>query len=156
MECSVPTTSWPSGSARHSGVRTTSIYPFPKMLPDRALGTGASSRKLLQTASAGGLRACANRSWSAGRPALPAVVGPGFTDEPLHDDDRIGKGDPEVLVTRPSRSVHQRSFLWALVQELVRSTTHRFVVPRGSGAPFLEIAPSSLRSSKSRRTTLES
>src|SRR3712207_4385203 len=41
-------------------------------------------------------RACANRSGSAGRPAFPAVVGPGFSDEPPHDDDRVGKGDPEV------------------------------------------------------------
>src|SRR5215203_4820846 len=38
MECSVPT-NWPSESARHSGVRTTSICPSPKMSPDRALGT---------------------------------------------------------------------------------------------------------------------
>src|SRR5215217_1636568 len=37
MECSVPT-NWPSESARHSGVRTTSICPSPKMSPDRALG----------------------------------------------------------------------------------------------------------------------
>src|SRR5215208_455091 len=33
-------------------------------------------------------------------------------------------------MTRPSLSVHHTSFLWALVQELVRSTNHRFVVPR--------------------------
>lgn len=45
-------------------------------------------------------------------------------------------------MTIPLRSVHHRSFLWTLVQELLRSTTYRFVVPRGSGAPFLEIAPS--------------
>ena len=36
--CETCCTSWPSASARHSGVRTTSIYPLPKMLPDRALG----------------------------------------------------------------------------------------------------------------------
>src|SRR5215204_7632930 len=42
MECSVPT-NWPSESARHSGVRTTSICPSPKMSPDRALGTTAVS-----------------------------------------------------------------------------------------------------------------
>src|SRR5215204_7529142 len=40
MECSVPT-NWPSESARHSGVRTTSICPSPKMSPDRALGVAA-------------------------------------------------------------------------------------------------------------------
>src|SRR5215203_327850 len=31
-------TSWQIGSAESSTVRTTNIYPFPKMLPDRALG----------------------------------------------------------------------------------------------------------------------
>ncbi len=39
-------------------------------------------------------------------------------------------------MTRPSLSVHQRSFLWAFVQELVRSMTQRFVLPRGAGRPF--------------------
>src|SRR5215207_1497115 len=42
------------------------------------------------------LRACADRSRSADRAAFPAVVSPGFPDEPPHDDDRVGKGDPEV------------------------------------------------------------
>src|SRR5215216_7360814 len=32
-------TSWPSGSVGSSTVRITSTYPFPKMLPDRALET---------------------------------------------------------------------------------------------------------------------
>jgi hypothetical protein len=35
--------------------------------------------------------------------------------------------------TRPSLSVHHTSFLWALLQELVRSTTHRFVACREGG-----------------------
>jgi len=30
-------------------------------------------------------------------------------------------------MTRPRLSVHHMSFLWALLQELVRSITHRFV-----------------------------
>src|SRR5215211_7420539 len=30
-------------------------------------------------------------------------------------------------ITLPTLSVHQRSFLWALCHEPVRSTTHRFV-----------------------------
>jgi hypothetical protein len=30
-------------------------------------------------------------------------------------------------ITLPTRSVHHTTFLWALCQELVRSTTHRFV-----------------------------
>ena len=39
------------------------------------------------------LRASANRSWSAPRSPLPAaVVGPGFSDEPSHDDDHVGEG----------------------------------------------------------------
>ena len=37
----------------------------------------------------GGLRACANRLWSAIRSALPTVVPPRFSDEPPHDDDRV-------------------------------------------------------------------
>ena len=42
-------------------------------------------------------------------------------------------------MTRPSLSVHHTSFfLWALLQELVRSTTHRFVACRGASLPFLE------------------
>ena len=44
-------------------------------------------------------------------------------------------------ITRPSLSVHQRSFLWALVQELVRSITERFVAPSGALLPFSEITP---------------
>ncbi len=42
--------------------------------------------------------------------------------------------------TRARRSVHQTSFLWALVQALVRSTTQRWVAARGAGFPFGEIA----------------
>ena len=30
-------------------------------------------------------------------------------------------------ITLPIRSVHQTNFLWALCQELVLSTTHRYV-----------------------------
>src|SRR5215207_115410 len=42
------------------------------------------------------LRACANRSRSSGRSVFPAVVNPGFSDQSPHNDDRVGKGDPEV------------------------------------------------------------
>src|SRR5215216_3479835 len=51
---------------------------------------------LYMSSFSGRLRACANRSWSAIRSALPTVVGPGFSDEPPHDNDHVGKGDPEV------------------------------------------------------------
>jgi hypothetical protein len=44
----------------------------------------------------GGLRGSANRLRSAARSALPAVVSPGFSIEPPHDDDHLGEGDPEV------------------------------------------------------------
>jgi hypothetical protein len=44
----------------------------------------------------GEIRACVNRSWSADGPAFPAIVSPGFPDESPHDDDYVGKGDPEV------------------------------------------------------------
>jgi hypothetical protein len=42
-------------------------------------------------------------------------------------------------MTCPSRSVHHTSFLWALCQEPLRSTTHRFVAVNGAGLPFLEM-----------------
>ena len=59
-------------------------------------------------------------------------------------------------ITRPFLSVHQRSFLWALLQELVRSTTQRFVTPRGTGLPFLEITPIRPRLCRSSVVGLES
>ena len=43
-------------------------------------------------------------------------------------------------ITFPTRSVHHTSFLWALCQELVLSTTHRFVAQNGAGLPFPEIS----------------
>ena len=43
-------------------------------------------------------------------------------------------------ITHPLRSVHHTSFLWALCQELVRSTIHRFVAASGAGLPFWEIS----------------
>jgi hypothetical protein len=58
--------------------------------------------------------------------------------------------------TRPSLSVHHTSFLWALLHELVRSTTQRFVAPRGDGLSFSQITPTKPRSSKSRRVAFES
>jgi hypothetical protein len=39
-------------------------------------------------------------------------------------------------ITRARRSVHHTSFLWALCQELVRSTIHRPVAANGAGLPF--------------------
>ncbi len=59
-------------------------------------------------------------------------------------------------MTLPLRSVHQASFLWALCQELVRSTTHLFVAPIGAGLPFLEITASRLRSPSRWRVASES
>jgi hypothetical protein len=43
-------------------------------------------------------------------------------------------------MTCPRLSVHHTSFLWALCQELVLSTTQRFVAPSGEGLPFWEIS----------------
>jgi hypothetical protein len=59
-------------------------------------------------------------------------------------------------MTRPSLSVHHTSFLWTLLQELVRSTTHRFMACRGAGLPFSEITPASWRLSKSSLVGFES
>ena len=49
-------------------------------------------------------------------------------------------------MTRPRLSVHQKSFLWALCQELIRSTTHLFVARRGAGLPFSQTTPTTPRS----------
>jgi len=46
----------------------------------------------------------------------------------------------QKATTRPRLSVPHTSFLWALFQELVRSTTHRFVATCGAALPFSEIA----------------
>jgi hypothetical protein len=50
-------------------------------------------------------------------------------------------------ITRPSLSVHHTNFLWAFCQELVRSTTQRFVARSGKASP-------SLRSRRSGRVVL--
>jgi hypothetical protein len=42
-------------------------------------------------------------------------------------------------ITHPLRSVHHTTFLWALCQEPLRSTTRRVVAVNGAGLPFLEI-----------------
>jgi hypothetical protein len=59
-------------------------------------------------------------------------------------------------MTLPVRSVHHTSFLWALCQEFVRSTTQRFVALRGAGLPFSEISTSRLRSFSLLRVICES
>jgi len=59
-------------------------------------------------------------------------------------------------MTRPRLSVHHTNFLWALFQEFVRSTTHRFVDARGAGLPFSEIAPTRPRSRSLSRVASES
>ena len=41
----------------------------------------------------------------------------------------------QKLMTRPFRSVHYTSFLWAFCQVLVRSTTQRFVACSGAACP---------------------
>ncbi len=49
--------------------------------------------------------------------------------------------ETQKSMTLPRLSVHHTSFLWALFQELVRSTTQRFVAPTGAGFPLSEITP---------------
>lgn len=58
-------------------------------------------------------------------------------------------------MTRPCRSVHHTSFLCAFCQELVRSTTQRFVACSGADFPFSEITPSRSRSAKRLRVRSE-
>jgi hypothetical protein len=59
-------------------------------------------------------------------------------------------------MTVPRLSVHHTSFLWALCQELVRSTIHRFVALTGAGLPFREISLIKERASSFRRVVRES
>ena len=59
-------------------------------------------------------------------------------------------------ITRSRRSVHHTSFLWALFQEFVRSTTQRFVAPSGAGLPFSEIIGSKPRAFSFSRVVCES
>ena len=59
-------------------------------------------------------------------------------------------------ITRPRRSVHHMSFLWALCQEFVLSTTQRKPAASGSGTPFLAITPTKPRLSRSWRVFFES
>src|SRR5215210_8853780 len=93
------------------------------------------------------LRGCANRSWSARRSTLPTVASPGFSDEPPHDEDHVRESDPEVDDS-PFPLGAPREFLVGIVlQELVRSTTHRLVARRGAGLPVSEITPTRPRSS---------
>ncbi len=58
--------------------------------------------------------------------------------------------------TRPLRSVHHKSFLWAFCQELVRSTTHRPITFRGAGLPFSETSAIRPRSCRRLRVGSES
>ncbi len=59
-------------------------------------------------------------------------------------------------MVRPRLSVHHISFLWALLQEFVRSTTYRFVPCTGAGLPFWEITASKPRASIRLRVASES
>jgi hypothetical protein len=59
-------------------------------------------------------------------------------------------------MTEPTRSVHHTSFLWALLDEFVRSTTHRPVAAIGAGFPFSEISATRPRSRMRSRTVLAS
>jgi hypothetical protein len=67
------------------------------------------------------------------------------------------KATHKSMTTTPRRSVHHTSFLWALFQEFVRSTTtQRFVARSGAGFPFSEITPIRPRSSSRLRVRSES
>jgi hypothetical protein len=59
-------------------------------------------------------------------------------------------------MTRPSLSVHHTSFLWALLQELVRSIIHRFVPRRGASLQFSEITSTKPRLTRSSLVMFES
>src|SRR5215213_8854347 len=70
-----------------------SLPPFSARFPAAMMPSGEAPRICRRINT---LRGRANRSWSAGRTAFPTVAGPGFSDEPTHDDDRVREGGPEV------------------------------------------------------------
>jgi predicted butyrate kinase (DUF1464 family) len=74
----------------------------------------------------------------------------------LHTMMTISEKATQKSMTRPLTLRNQTSFLWALCQELVRSTTQRLVAPSGAGLPFSEISASSPRSLSRLRVTFES
>ncbi len=59
-------------------------------------------------------------------------------------------------MTVPRLSVHHTSFLWALCQELMRSTIYRFVALTGADLPFRKISLIKDRASSFRRVVRES
>ena len=60
-------------------------------------------------------------------------------------------------IIRPHLSVHHTSFLWALLQEFVRSTIHRKPVLSAAGLPyFWGISPNSRRTARFSRVAAES
>jgi hypothetical protein len=59
-------------------------------------------------------------------------------------------------VTAARRSVHQTSFWWALVQEVVRSTTQRLPTAMGAGFPRVAVSPRSPCSMRPCRVQTES
>ena len=61
---------------------------------------------LLETIAS--LRACADRSWPARRPGLPAIAAPRLPDQPSYDDDHLGEGYPEVDHSIPTLGTPQK------------------------------------------------
>jgi hypothetical protein len=63
---------------------------------------------------------------ACGGATFQTVASPGFSDEPPTVIITSEKATHKSM-TLPSLCVHYTSFLWALCQELVRSTSQRFV-----------------------------
>jgi hypothetical protein len=61
----------------------------------------------------------------------------------------------QTSIARPRLSVHYTSFLWALCQEFVRSTTQRKPAPSGADLPFWEISPIKQRAASLQRVVAE-
>jgi hypothetical protein len=86
------------------------------------------------------------RSWPTTRSVLPAIVGPGLSYEPAHDDDHLRGGNPKIDDPISAFGTPHELLVGVLFQEFVRSTTQRFVAASGAGLPFSEIAGNKPRS----------
>jgi len=101
-----------------------------------------------------GVRACADRSWSARRSSLPTVAAPCFPDQPPYDDDYLREGHPEI--DHPPHPLRAPYKLLVGVVPRTRPLHHRLLAQNGAGLPLFEISPSSPRSLRRSRVAFES
>ncbi len=87
---------------------STSMYFFLMAMPRERRSVSIRASIKAPNQLDGGLKACADRSWSARRSGLPTVAAPAFSDQSPHDDDHLREGHPEIDYPPPTlRTSHQ-------------------------------------------------